>query len=327
MKYQGGDLMPSHRAQIRDTERKYRRLKRQTQREQMRKQLPQYIIMALVIAAALAAVLVMTKPRPLSVPTALRVYVLDVGQGDAVLLQTETHSVLIDAGETDQGAHIVQMLHALGVRRLDCIINSHPHTDHLGGLPFVLEHIPVDALYLPEIPDALMPTGYSFERVLELAEEQQIPLHTPKCGETLSLGTAALTLIRTENAQFENLNDCSLGVYAECGTQRFFFAGDLESAGEAAFLAADLIEPVTVLKVSHHGSSTSTTQAFLDTANPMLAVISCGAMNDYGHPTQQTLRALNAIGCTVFRTDLDGTVLFATDGTLINVVPNYDFGF
>lgn len=319
--------MPSHRAQIRDTERKYRRLKQQTHREQIRKQLPLYIITALVIAAVLAAVRMLTKPRPLSVPTALRVYVLDIGQGDAVLLQTETHSVLIDAGETDQGARIVQMLHALGIKRLDCVINSHPHADHLGGLPFVLEHIPANALYLPEIPDALTPTGYTFERVLELAAEQQIPLHTPKCGETFSLGTAELTFFSVENAQFDNLNDCSLGVYAECGTQRFFFGGDLEAAGEAAFLAADLIKPITVLKVSHHGSSTSGTQAFLDAAKPMLAVISCGAMNDYGHPTQQTLRALNGIGCTVFRTDLDGTVLFATDGTRINVVPNYDFGF
>lgn len=319
--------MPSHRAQIRNPERKYRRMKRQSKWEQVRKQLPQYLIMAAVLAALLAAVWAITNPRPLPVPTALRVYALDVGQGDAVLLQTETHNILLDAGETDQGARIVQMLHALGVRHLDCVINSHPHADHLGGLPFVLEHIPADALYLPEIPDKLMPTGYSFEQVLSLAETQNIPVHTPECGETLSLGTAALTFFSVENTQFEGLNDCSLGVRADCGTQRFFFAGDLEAAGEAAFLAAGLIEPVTVLKVSHHGSSTSCSQDFLAAAKPMLAVISCGAMNDYGHPTQQTLRALNGIDCTVFRTDLDGTVLFATDGARIDVVPHYNFGF
>lgn len=319
--------MATHQTQIRNLERKYRRMKRQTQWEQKRQKLPQIFVTVLLIAAAVIAVWLLTKPCALDVPEALRVYVLDVGQGDSVLVQTETHSVLIDAGETDQGANIVQMLKALGVKRLDCVINSHPHADHIGGLPVLLEEIPVRALYMPEIPTTLTPTGYTFERVLEIAADKQIPLYTPECGETLPLGTANLTFLSVDNTQFDDLNDCSLGCRVECGMQRFFFAGDLESDGESAFLEADLITPVTVLKVSHHGSSSSTTQRFLDAAKPQLAFISCGAMNDYGHPTAQTLRALNAIGCTVYRTDLDGTVLFATDGTAMTVVSGFDFGF
>lgn len=305
----------------------YRRIERQIRWKNLCRRIPKMLGAVLLTAAAVIAVWVLTKPRAVNVPDALRVYVLDVGQGDAILLQTKTHSILIDAGEADQGERIVQMLKALGVKRLDGVINSHPHADHLGGLPAVLAEIPVGTLYLPEIPAPLTPTGYAFERTLALAEEKQIPLHTPESGEALPLGSAALTFCSVSNAQFEGLNDCSLGCRVTCGTQSFFFAGDLEAAGEAAFLQADLIAPATVLKVSHHGSSSSTTPAFLAALRPQYAAISCGAMNDYGHPTAQTLHALSDAGCTVYRTDLDGTVLFATDGTALTVVTDYDFGF
>ena len=313
---------------FRNLERKYRRLKRQDKMERFRANLPALAVTVLLTAAAVIAICFAVRQRHPEMPTALRMYVLDVGQGDAVLLTTETHSVLIDAGDPDQGMRIVQMLKALHIDRLDCVINSHPHADHIGGLADILSEMPVGAIYLPQMPETLIPTSYTFSHVLELAEEKGIALHTPACGEVLPLGTAELTFLSVDNSGFDGLNDCSLGCCITCGTQRFFCAGDLEAAGEKAFLAAGLIAPVTVLKVSHHGSSSSTTPEFISAAQPQFAAISCGARNDYGHPSEKALRTLRDAGCAVYRTDLDGTVIFATDGTsALSVELGYDFGF
>ena len=235
--------------------------------------------------------------------------------------------MLIDAGDYEQGFPVVQMLKALGVRKLDAAVCSHPHADHLGGLADVLEHIPTKELYMPDIPDTLVPTAYPFTRLLETAENKSTALRNPACHDTLELGGAALEFLCTDNTAFEDLNDCSLGCRITCGTVSFLLAGDLEHTGEEAMLNAGLIEPVSVLKVSHHGSSHATSDAFLQAAKPEYAVISVGAMNDYGHPAAKLLNRLAAAGCTIYRTDLDGSIMFAADGKKLRAVPHWDFGF
>ena len=308
--------------ELRALERKYARLKRQAQWEAVKPKLPYYIGGAVLLAViALLLLLLLRKPKaPDTPPALLRVDVLDVGQGDAILLRTEGHAVLIDAGDTDKGITVVQQLVALGVKELDCIINSHPHSDHFGGIETVLRVFPVHALYFPTLPEAQIPTTEMYLSLLRTAEEKQIPVFLPQCRETLSLGDAELTFLSVDNSAFEGLNDCSLGCLVTCGAHTFFFAGDLEAAGEAAFLEAGLIPRISVLKVSHHGSSSSTTEEFLAAARPQAAAISCGAMNDYGHPAAQTLKRLSDIGCTVSRTDLDGTLHYETDGVTVWMV-------
>ena len=317
----------SHSEQIRRLEQKYRRKKRASRWEAFRRRLPLFLVFVLLTAAAAGTLWFLTKPRTAPVPAdTLRVFILDVGQGDAALLCTDSHSILIDGGEPDQGISVVQMIKAAGVERLDCVINSHPHSDHIGGLAEVLGQIPVGALYLPEIPENLMPTVWSFTHIIDLAEEKQIPVRTPACHETLQLGAAELEFLCTDNASFEDLNDCSLVCRVTCGKKSFLFTGDLGEAGENAMLAAGLPLSADVLKIGHHGSSHSTAPAFLDAVQPEYAAISCGALNDYGHPAEKTLRALHEIGCAVYRTDLDGSVLFETDGSRITVTPDYEFG-
>ena len=319
--------MASHTDQIHRLERQYRRKKRASKREAFRKRLPLYLIFVILTAVAAGTLWFLTKPRTAPVPAdSLRVFLLDVGQGDAVLLCTDSHSVLIDGGEPDRGTSVVQMIRAAGVNRLDCVINSHPHADHIGGLAAVLEQIPVGALYLPEIPENLMPTVWSFTHILEIAEKKQIPVRTPECGETVPLGAAELEFLSTDNTKFEDLNDCSLVCRVCCGRRRFLFTGDLGEAGEQAMLEAGLPLSADVLKAGHHGSSHSSTAAFLDAVRPEYAAVSCGAMNDYGHPAERTLRRLHEIGCAVYRTDLDGSVLFETDGSHMTVTPDYNFG-
>lgn len=307
---------------VRAIERKYRRLRFRKRLKRLPGKLLHgavFICLALVIRFAAQPEL------PAAAAGTLCVYVLDIGQGDAVLLQTDTHAVLIDGGETDQGMLLVQTLHALGIMRLDCIINSHPHSDHLGGLRTVLEQMPVDTLYLADIPDAMLPETVSLRETVHAADAQHTDIRYPVCHETLPLGCAEIEFLTVDNRAFDNLNDCSIGCRVTCGMHSFFFAGDLEEAGESAFLEAGLVSPVTVLKASHHGSNTSSSEAFLDAAKPAYAVISAGVLNDYGHPAEKCLARLGAASCDIFRTDLDGAILFKTDGQVIQIIENNQF--
>ena len=314
-------------AALRQVRRKYGRQRRKERAKQRFGNLPLRIGLLVLAAATAVAVWFATQPKPVKdLPDRLRVFIFDVGQGDAALIQTPEHAVLMDAGEAEQGYPLVHKLKSLGVRKLDAAICSHPHEDHMGGMETVLQCIPTETLYLPQIPDELVPTTVSFSRMLETAQTKHTAVRTPACRDSLALGDTELTFLSTDNNAFEALNNCSLGCRITCGTASFFFAGDLEEDGENAMLQAGLLEPVTVLKVSHHGSSTSSSQAFLDAVKPQYAAISVASMNDYGHPTQKILNRLAAIPCTIYRTDLDDTIAFATDGTGIHVVTHWDFG-
>ena len=307
--------------ELRQVERKYRRIKRQMRREQ--KHTPLRIALILLAALAVLSVWIGTLPYPKpDLPDALRVCFLDVGQGDAALIQTPEHAVLIDAGDFDHGYPVVQMLKALGVKHLDAAVCSHPHADHMGGMKTVLTCIPTDTLYLPEIPAQLSPTEPFFTELLDTAANQNTVLRSPACHETAVLDGSILEFLYTDFSAFENLNNCSLGCIVTCGDIRFYLAGDQEQESEQAMLDAGLISSVSVLKVSHHGSSSSTSEAFLHAAKPEYAVISCAAMNDYGHPSARVLRRLADAGCEIFRTDLNGSVLFATDGKTLRTVTN-----
>ncbi|MBQ8922766.1 MAG: MBL fold metallo-hydrolase [Oscillospiraceae bacterium] len=309
---------------LKKLERKYRREAARKKRARLLRSYLPYAAL-LLAAAALAGFLILRRDSGRRTPPPaddLSIYVLDVGQGDAILLRSAGHAALIDAGEYDQGIRIARQIRALGIRKLDYIINSHPHADHIGGMQTVLREIPADTVILPEIADALLPTTPSFLHALDAARECGVPVRTAVCGEKLPLGNAEIELLCTDNAQFEDLNNCSLACAVRYGTFTFFTAGDLEEAGEQAMLQAGLVPQVTVLKVSHHGSTTSTSEAFLAAADPKEAVISVGAGNDYGHPAESTLRRLyGAVGEShhIYRTDLDGNILFTTDGSTCRV--------
>ena len=320
--------MDAKQKELRQVSRKYRRLKRREKQVQHGSRSALRIALVLLCALAVLAVRIAAIPkREAGLPDALRVCFLDVGQGDAALIRTPEHAVLIDAGDYEQSYSVVQMLKALGVSRLDAAICSHPHADHIGGMSAVLEQIGADVLYLPDMPEQLVPTDYPFTVLLDTAEKTGTALRSPACHDTVVLGSTVLEFLCTDNSGFDDLNNCSLGCRVTCGDVSFFLAGDLEKDAEAAFLDAGLIEPVSVLKVSHHGSNSSSSEPFLQAAKPEYAVISVGAMNDYGHPAEKLLDRLAAHGCTVYRTDLDGTVVFATDGRAIRPVPHWDFGF
>lgn len=301
--------------QARRLQKEYRRIRRQKRRSDFRRRLLPMLLTAACAVGACALLLLAGSPkRTPPDPDVLQLRMLDVGQGDAFLLTAQGHSVLIDAGEPEQGIRVLQCLRALGIRRLDFAVNSHPHADHIGGMAAILSEIPAQALYLPDFPAVLTPASVSFTAVLDCCAASDIPIRAGICGETIPIGSASLQFLCTDNSAYTDLNNCSLGCLVTYGKQRILLAGDLEQEGEADWLAAVLVPDVQVLKVSHHGSSSSSSAAFLEAASPKIALISCGAGNDYGHPSPAALRRLRDADCEVYRTDLDGDVLLTFDG-------------
>ncbi|MBQ5335033.1 MAG: MBL fold metallo-hydrolase, partial [Oscillospiraceae bacterium] len=162
---------------VQHIERKYKRLKRQIFLRRLRASLPFYLAFLLLIGGFALFLTARDRTRKIDSAAAaaeVRVWVLDVGQGDAILIESQGHAALIDAGEADQGQRVVQMLRSLGVSRLDYVINSHPHSDHSGGLRTVLNQIPAERFFLPRVPDALIPTGYGYAQMLKTAEQKGI---------------------------------------------------------------------------------------------------------------------------------------------------------
>ena len=245
----------------------------------------------------------------------MQVAVFDVGQSDCVLVQTSTHAMLIDAGNIGQDDLILGYLSAAGVTRLDYLVSTHPHADHIGAMAAVILAIDVDTLLMP---DATNNTRV-FERMLDAIEARDVSVTIPEPGQRFMLGDARITVLAPNSERYRDLNDTSLVLRVEYGATAFLLTGDAETLSETEQLNARRTLRADVLKVGHHGSSTSTDAAYLEAVSPRYAVISCGAGNTYGHPHGEVLARLSERQVAVLRTDLNGTVTFLTDGTTITV--------
>lgn len=254
------------------------------------------------------------------------VHIIDVGQGDGVLIQTGERAVLIDAGERDQGQTVCDYLRSAGVEKLDLVIATHPHADHIGGLAQVLEQLPTGEILMPQIADDMVPTTSVFRRLLEAVEKQEIPATAAKPGLSYDLGAGVLLTVLSPAGDYQDLNDYSVVCRLDCGETSFLFTGDAEKEVEKDLLDAGANLRADVLKAGHHGSSTSSGEAFLDAVSPKIAAISCGAGNDYGHPHKEILASFSQRNISVYRTDLAGSVVFATDGKEITVQTEREAG-
>lgn len=249
------------------------------------------------------------------------VQVLDVGQGSSLLLRTSgndnQHSVLIDAGERSASQSVCDALDAAEIKLLDLVILTHPHSDHYGGLIEVLNNYKVDEMWMPVVPEPLMPTNITFESLLDAIEQNGCNVVQPIEPRTVELSNdVTLSLLNVFLPEPDSLNDTSLCVRIDANKASFLVTGDGEAAVEDALRESNEFINVDIFVAGHHGSNTSNKQYFLNEVSPKASVISCGRDNSYNLPNQKALTRLSAFG-EVYRTDLNGTVSFTTDGNTI----------
>ncbi|MEE1378335.1 MAG: ComEC/Rec2 family competence protein [Oribacterium sp.] len=238
---------------------------------------------------------------------------LDVGQGDAAVIQCGGQSMLIDGGKPEKSSYLYAWLQQHGLNYLDVIVATHVDADHIGGLSGALNYASVGTAYCP-VTTGTTETFQSFVKYLAQRGKQ---ITVPTAGETFALGGAQVQILGPLH-RAEDSNDNSIVLKVSFGATSFLFTGDAERAEEQDLLNAGVNLQSTVLKVGHHGSDTSTSYPFLRAVAPQYAVISVGAGNSYGHPTEAVLSRLRDAGVTTFRTDMQGEITAVSDGQTIN---------
>lgn len=289
------------------------------------------LILCVIVVLALAPVDIL--PRQSTVPpdqrgtvipepgTVLTFGVVDVGQGMCVVVVSpDGKAMVVDAGRSGQRVQdrVVPYLRALGVERIDYLVLSHPDQDHVGGMPALIDLMPVDVWVDPVIET----TNQTYGRTLEMVIEQGITGMRARRGDRLDLGSDVTVeilwpvdpLLMSGGQQDTNAN--SVVIQLTHGSIRFLITGDLEARGESQLIVLETNEELRsdVLVVGHHGSRTSSTAAFLDVVSPNVAIIPVGLDNQYGHPHDDVLQRLRFRSIRIYRTDLDGTVQITSDG-------------
>ena len=245
-----------------------------------------------------------------NVSSDLEIYYFDVGQADCIFVENENECMLIDAGNNADGKLIVKELESLGIKKIDYLIGTHPHEDHIGGLDDVIEGFDIGKIYMPK----RSANTKTFEDVLDAVSSKNLKVSTPNVGDKCNVGEATCEILSADYDS-KDTNDSSIVVLVTFGKTSYLFTGDIGKEIEETVNWED----IDVLKVAHHGSRYSSSKEFLSETMPEVAVISCGRDNDYGHPHEEAVQRIESAGAEIYRTDKQGTIYIKSDGNKYDV--------
>ena len=237
---------------------------------------------------------------------------IDVGQGNCTLVHKGDTAILVDSGEVGAAQTVISYIKNLGIDELDCVLVTHPHSDHMGAMTKILYEFEIKDLIMPEIPEDIIPTNSTYEKFLTAVSDNAENVIPAEAGMTYSYGEMNLEILAPLHG-YDNLNDMSAVSRVSFGETSVMFMGDASTAVEKDLLNTGKDFSADIINIGHHGSKTASSQKWLEAVNPEFAVICCGAGNEYGHPHSVVTERLDNIGIEYYRTDLNGTVVFQSN--------------
>ncbi len=248
-----------------------------------------------------------------------KVHYIDVGQGDCELVECDGKYMLIDAGENGYEDAVINYLRKLGVEKLDYIVASHQHSDHIGGMAEVLSEFNADKIIMPRLTKEQTPTNSTYKDFLQAVQNSEAKVIEAKVGAKYTLGTSEFEILGPVTNDAEDINNMSVVMRLEFGEKSFLFTGDAETEEEKEILENGAYLDCDVLKAGHHGSSTSSSKDFLSAVTPEICIISCGEDNKYGHPNESAVKRIKKQTEIIYRTDICGDIIIESDGKDLSV--------
>lgn len=243
----------------------------------------------------------------------LIVHFIDVGQGDSEFIELPNgECMLIDASEAEYGDDISKLISSLGYSKINYVVATHPHADHIGGMAYIIDSFDIGEVYMPKVSS----NSKTFENLLDTISDNGLQISTAEAGENIySSSEMKIDFLAPVMAEYDETNDYSAVLKICYGKNSFIFTGDAEKAAEEDMMTLNYSAlDCDVLKAGHHGSNSSSSMDFLEAVTPDYAVISCGEGNSYGHPHDEPLKRFAKIGAKVYRTDIEGTITIVCDG-------------
>ncbi len=246
------------------------------------------------------------------------IHYIDVGQGDCILIQVNNKNLLIDSGPSTNRKYLLNYLKKINIKKFDYIIATHPHDDHIGNMDTIIKRYNVEKFYSPKVTTS----SDTFDSLLSALVDKNLKINVLKKGTNqINLGKNANLKVLSPSKDFtsDNLNNYSPIIKINFLNNSFLFTGDAETSDENLVLFENNDLKADVLKVGHHGSSTSTSLDFLNSVDPSVAIISVGKNNSYGHPSQKVLSLLDESNIKTLRTDISGNIIVISDGKNISI--------